>query len=114
MRLSGRRKFTKQFVPWGSKVLYAAGTRKDKQALGLKWLQGIFVGFAGGTTDYIVTTVDGCVRSNDVKRLEPSDASDGVLFNAVVGSHWRMVPQVAGSSVPEELPTKVAIRVEEA
>ena len=114
-RATGRRAFTKQLVPWGSKVLYASGTRKEKSQMGAKWLPGIFVGFTDRTTEYVIATPDGCIRTNDIKRLEPREEADGLFFNAVQGSPWKLAAPGAAAvpeQVVEELPTRAWIRVE--
>ena len=47
-RVTGRRQFPRDLVPWGAKVAYAIGGAKTKASLD-KWDEGIFVGFQQAT-----------------------------------------------------------------
>ena len=87
-RVTGRKKFPRDLVPWGAKVAFAIGGAKTKASLD-KWDEGIFVGFHQATWEYVVLTPDGAVLTRDVKRLSDVDERDSQLFLAVRGLPWQ-------------------------
>ena len=94
--------------------MYAVGEWKDKVQLQDKFAQGIFVGFTDKTTERVVATPDGCVKTNDIKRLGSEGDGDGPLFNAVRGQPWRLRPSLVGGdapAMPDEPPLRAAIPV---
>ena len=106
-RHTGRYQFPRPLMPWGEKVWFIEGGAKmkpgDQQA---KWTEGIFLALVDRTSEYIIGTPAGCVKSNNAKRMQTGDAKDGELFKSIQGMPWRMHPTLVGGVAQEDLPTR--------
>ena len=71
-----------------------------------KWSEGIFLGFIDRSSEYIIGTPDGCVKTRDVKRLTDQDGRDPELAKALRGKPWRMIPASPRSNNADDIPTK--------
>ena len=111
-KVTGRHEFPKQFVPWGEKVHYIAGGGKFKPGIAPKWVEGIFVAMIDASNEYVVATVAGCVKTNNIKRMPKEDAMDPVLFNSVKGTPWKLTPGSAPGVRQEDIPIRMDIRPE--
>ena len=57
--------------------------------------EGIFLALVDKSNEYIISTPNGCVKSNNCKRLNREDAADPALVAAVVGKPWKLTPSAA-------------------
>ena len=74
--------------------------------------EGIFLGFIERTEEYIIGTPEGCVKTKDVHRLRPDEASDPVLVTSVRGRPWQMTPSMPREAAPEDLPVRIVVEPE--
>ena len=76
-----------------------------------KWSEGIFLALVDKSSEYIIGTPTGCVKSSSAKRMTRDDASDKELFKIVVGLPWKMSTTLQAGSNQDELPVRaVAVR----
>jgi hypothetical protein len=74
--------------------------------------EGIFLGFIERTEEYIIGTPEGCVKTKDVHRLRPDEASDPVLVTQIKGKPWQMTPSMPREAAPEDLPVRIVVEPE--
>ena len=71
--------------------------------------EGIFLGFIERTGEYIIGTPEGCVKTKDVHRLRPDEASDPVLVTQIKGRPWQMTPSMPREAAAEDLPVRIVV-----
>ena len=109
----GWRDYPRKAIKWGEKVQYVEGGAKMKPQLEGKFAsEGIFLGFIERTEEYIIGTPEGCVKTKDVHRLRPDEASDPVLVTSVRGKPWQMTPSMPREAAPEDLPVRIVVEPE--
>ena len=72
-----------------------------------KWSEGIFLALVDKSSEYIIGTPMGCVKSSNAKRMKRDDASDKELFKVIIGFPWKMSAMLQAGSSQDELPVRV-------
>ena len=109
-RITGRWNFPRPLMPWGEKVLFIEGGGKMKPAgPEPKWSEGVFLGLVDKTSEYVIGTPQGCLRSSNAKRLPRAEAADPELVKAVVGKPWKLAPSIPSSTSQAEMPVRAIV-----
>ena len=91
-RITGRRAVPRPMLPWGDKVQYIPGGGKAKAGVKPKLEDGILLGVLDQSSEYIVGTPEGAVKSGTVKPVNEEDSCDPALFASVKGLPWKWDP----------------------
>ena len=74
-----------------------------------KWSEGVYLSLIDKTSEYIIGTPNGCVKSSNAKRLTREEAADPELIKAIVGKPWKLTPSMAPGASQEDIPAKAAV-----
>ena len=109
-RVTGRVAFPRPLMPWGEMVHFIEGGGKMKPGSAApKWSEGIFLALVDKSSEYVIGTPMGCVKSSNAKRRD--DASDKELFKVIIGFPWKMSAILQAGSSQDELPVRaVAVK----
>ena len=107
--ITGRREFPRPLLPWGEKVWYIAGGGKFKAGVEPKWEEGIFLALIDQSSEYVIGTPGGCVRSSSIKRMPKEHARDPELFNAIKHPPWRMTTREIIGPQLADIPTRIEV-----
>ena len=91
-----------EVVPFGEKVLYRQSKRpgERKEAMEVKWREGIWLGHARSSQEVLIGTEEGVVGAWTVRRLIESQRWDKDLLVNMKGTPKRPDPNSTGTDVP--------------
>ena len=104
-RLKGK-KFGKVMYPIGQCVHYLPLVSKSQKLNKLepKWSDGVFLGMKETTSEYLVGTNKGVVRTRSIKLKPPSEQYDWEFLKDMVGFPWQPTPK---DSAVTDIPTVI-------
>ncbi len=91
------KRFLRSVPVWGEKVLCmpnSASRKASRMGPESRFVEGIVLGMADRSRQWIVGTSKGLLGATTIKRLEPTERGDAVLLNKVVGTPWQPIPNV--------------------
>ena len=85
-RLHGK-KPTREFVPFGEKVLARQITTNPRNRMNPRYQYGICLGMRSNSAECFIGNADGVFRGREIRRLEPQDRE---AVDSVIGAPWRV------------------------
>ena len=95
------RKCSLEVIPFGESVHYRRlDVDENRNKLESRWEDGIWLGHARGSSEVLIGTREGVVRSRAIRRRPEEERWDAVSMLSVTGTPARPNPQMPGHDVP--------------